>query len=261
MYHEKFLETVQKFREEISISRTDIKKSWEDVKESYRTLKSSPSMSNCVNWTKDFTKFYFALYIGLLLRPLLPLIDFEVEVLREFVKIRKREPRKFWSIIITYILLVVSLILFQLFPELKVALIVFSILTGLSTVAAPFILFSLLRQESITLPFFLVAFATTAVAPIFFFGSIYFIKGMENLWESFYFSTTTFVTVGFTDSPVSNSIQRAMVGLEGFLGYLYLGIFIAAIPRFFRKPKKRKVEGVEKNYQKERPSRPRKDDR
>ncbi|HHJ51908.1 MAG TPA: two pore domain potassium channel family protein [Caldithrix abyssi] len=49
---------------------------------------------------------------------------------------------------------------------------------------------------------------------------------MNYLWNCFYFSFSTFTTVGLGDWYPTGNLNRAIVMIEGALGWLSLGLFI-----------------------------------
>jgi|GEM_PF-5495495 len=162
------------------------------------------------------------------------LADIAVIQRKALKELRRQHPKLFWSIPILNALVVASIVTSQLFPGIfSQVLFVFGVvMAGLLTLIAPVVLVYIIRHEETRTPLvFLLAFVAAVIAPVTFFGGLYIWLGLPNSGEAFYFSITTFVTVGFGDEPLLNVGHKVAAALEGFIGYLYLGVLIAAIPR------------------------------
>ncbi|MCF7890126.1 hypothetical protein K9M78_02800 [Candidatus Bipolaricaulota bacterium] len=207
-------------------------------------------------WRHFLATFPVVLIIGSLLSLcLLLLVLLNLLSSREIKKIKDRQAtfKEYATVALRILnpLLVTSLVISRYLPRASSVYVVM-LFSGLLTILAPYLLFTSIKKgrRKSSLRLFVVFFSAT-VAPIFFFGSLYSVLCISNLWDAFYFSATTFVTLGFRRPSISTYIQKAIAGLEGFLGYLYLGIFIAIIPHILSdKSRTRTEKDLSNNYKK-----------
>lgn len=212
------------------------KKEWSRIKEALRNSVNT-LIKGAINLRNDFEPFPET--IGKSMADMVHSVHQTTEVLKDVISLQikavrtlhDRYPETFWAVLILYFLVALGIVISQLLPGLipRIILNLWVIPAGFLTLLAPMVLVYLIRHGTFLV--FLLAFIAAVIAPITFFGGLYIWLGLPSSGEAFYFSVTTFVTVGFGDSPLINAGHKVIAALEGFIGYLYLGVFIAAIPK------------------------------
>lgn len=95
---------------------------------------------------------------------------------------------------------------------------------------------SLSFSDLLTTPVMLISVGIAV--PITLYATLYYrlgtLTGTCSSWEdAFYFSATTFVTLGYGDVYPEGILERVSASIEGIIGYVFLGLLLIVFVKFF----------------------------